>query len=139
MYMANHNLNVQVSLADVEALVPDFLRLHLLNADNASRGSLLTMGDECVGDWHRPPSFLLVDFYNVGNGSVFEVAAKMNGVTYIRACCGKALGLNFDAGITAPRAVLVFAVIVGNFARQLITPLSPCAGVTPIVLRQKFL
>lgn len=32
--------------------------------------------------WGRPPTVLLVDFYDVGNGSVFKVAAKMNGVTY---------------------------------------------------------
>jgi hypothetical protein len=35
---------------------------------------------------------LLVDFYNEGptNGSVFEVAAKANNVTYDRECCGMA-------------------------------------------------
>lgn len=40
--------------------------------------------------WDRPPNFLLVDFYNQGpaNGSVFEVAARANGVTYNRQCCG---------------------------------------------------
>lgn len=36
----------------------------------------------------RPPNWLLVDYYNVGNGSVFEVAAKANGVTYDAKCCG---------------------------------------------------
>ena len=41
--------------------------------------------------WNRPPNFLLVDYYNVGsfNGSVFEVAADMNNVSYDRSsCCG---------------------------------------------------
>jgi hypothetical protein len=34
---------------------------------------------------------MIVDFYNQGptNGSVFEVAARANGVTYNRQCCGK--------------------------------------------------
>lgn len=37
-----------------------------------------------------PPNFLLVDYYNIGsyNGSVFEVAANMNNVTYGGGCCG---------------------------------------------------
>lgn len=42
--------------------------------------------------WDRPPNFLLVDYYNYGNfnGSVFEVAAEMNNVTYSGTCCGTA-------------------------------------------------
>ena len=37
-----------------------------------------------------PPNFLLVDYYNIGsyNGSVFEVAANMNNVSYDGECCG---------------------------------------------------
>jgi hypothetical protein len=46
----------------------------------------LTNSDSVM--WNRPPTWLLVDFYDVGKGSVFEVAAKANGVTYDRACCG---------------------------------------------------
>ena len=44
-----------------------------------------------TANWDRPPNFLLVDFYNQGptNGSVFEVAARANNVTYDRECCGK--------------------------------------------------
>lgn len=40
--------------------------------------------------WGYPPNWLLVDYYNYGNfpGSVFEVAAKYNNVTYNRQCCG---------------------------------------------------
>ena len=40
--------------------------------------------------WPRPPNFLLVDYYNDGSypGSVFEVAAQHNNVTYNRPCCG---------------------------------------------------
>lgn len=42
-------------------------------------------------NWGRPPNFLLVDYYNYGNfpGSVFEVAAIHNNVTYNRRCCGQ--------------------------------------------------
>lgn len=40
--------------------------------------------------WDNPPNFLLVDYYNYGNfnGSVFEVAAQLNNVTYNGLCCG---------------------------------------------------
>jgi hypothetical protein len=41
--------------------------------------------------WDRPPNFFLVDYYNLGDpdhGSVFEVAARANGVEYNRRCCG---------------------------------------------------
>ena len=40
--------------------------------------------------WGRPPNYLIVDFYNQGpsSGSVFEAAARANGVTYNRPCCG---------------------------------------------------
>lgn len=33
---------------------------------------------------------MLVDYYNVGNvdGSIFQVAAKLNNVTYTGKCCG---------------------------------------------------
>lgn len=43
--------------------------------------------------WNRRPNFLLVDYYNTGssNGSVFEVAATMNNVTYTQKCCGTAV------------------------------------------------
>jgi hypothetical protein len=41
-------------------------------------------------DYNRAPNFLLVDYYNYGNfpGSVFEVAAEYNNVTYTGKCCG---------------------------------------------------
>ena len=40
--------------------------------------------------WQYPPNFLLVDYYNYGNfnGSVVQVAADMNNVTYNGLCCG---------------------------------------------------
>lgn len=40
--------------------------------------------------WGAPPNFLLVDYYNFGSfhGSVLQVAATMNHVTYNGHCCG---------------------------------------------------
>ena len=43
-----------------------------------------------VAAWPNSPNFLLVDYYNLGSspGSVFQVAAQHNNVTYNRPCCG---------------------------------------------------
>lgn len=71
-----------------------------------------------IADWNRPPNFLLVDYYNIGlphAGSVFEVAAKANGVTYTRECCGAAATSAAPAtpsSYIALVAALVFAIAV---------------------------
>ncbi|KAL9620301.1 MAG: hypothetical protein Q9160_005200 [Pyrenula sp. 1 TL-2023] len=91
MYMANHNLNVEINLGSFSLLTPAFPLLSQTNAvdGNASLGE---MARNCTATWEgRPPNFLLVDYYNYGdfNGSVFQVAAEMNNVTYDRSsCCG---------------------------------------------------
>lgn len=66
--------------------------------------------------WDRPPNWLLVDFYNYGPtpGSVFEVAARANGVTYNRPCCGTTTR-SLAATVSRPSAVylgLLVAVAV---------------------------
>jgi hypothetical protein len=92
MYMANHNLNLEIALAGISLLVPNTLVMNETNAaDPDIYGSLKKSSVDCTKMWSRPPNFLLVDFYNVGNfdGSVFQVAADANNVTYDRAsCCG---------------------------------------------------
>ncbi|KAI4103029.1 MAG: hypothetical protein LQ339_004392 [Xanthoria mediterranea] len=87
LYMANHNLNTELTLAGNSLLVAT---VSLLNETNSVSGfgSLGAMARDCNERWARPPNFLLVDFYNVGSGSVFEVAAEHNNVTYDRPCCG---------------------------------------------------
>ncbi|KIX95948.1 uncharacterized protein Z520_08203 [Fonsecaea multimorphosa CBS 102226] len=92
MYMANHNLNLDVDVAGISIDVPFFTLLNETNAVSGfgSAGRTVT---NCTAMWNRPPNFLLVDYYNIGNfnGSVFQVAADANGVTYNRAsCCGTA-------------------------------------------------
>lgn len=108
MYMANHNLNTEISLAGTSLLVPTTALINETNALNGS-GSLGLAANNCAGKldgilcsgehplltllaaaWPTSPNFLLVDYYNQGSspGSVFEVAAQHNNVTYDRACCG---------------------------------------------------
>ena len=87
LYTINHNLNYDISLVGVSLSVPN---IPLLNVTNniTGFGSLGVNAEECESMWDYPPKFLNVDYYNVGNGSVFEVAAKWNNVTYSRPCCG---------------------------------------------------
>ena len=99
MYLTNHNFNVEVNAFGATILVP---ATSILNETNAvsGEGSLGEGAQTCLEDWDRPPTFLNVDYYNKGDypGSVFEVAATMNGVVYDRNCCGDvastALGLS---------------------------------------------
>ncbi|KAI5857114.1 PLC-like phosphodiesterase [Tricharina praecox] len=88
MYMANHNLNVEFTAFGTVALVPNTIAINQTNGVDGY-GSLGLQSENCEVMWTRPPNFLLVDFYDAGNGSVFEVAAKANGVTYPGGCCGK--------------------------------------------------
>ncbi|RAK87090.1 tat pathway signal sequence [Aspergillus costaricaensis CBS 115574] len=89
MYMINHNLNLEIVFEGIDILVPDSAQINETNAVSGY-GSLGLMANNCRAKWDRPPNFLLVDYYNDGNfqGSVFEVAAQMNNVTYNGKCCG---------------------------------------------------
>lgn len=114
MYLANHNLNLELSIASYSLLLPDTADINTTNSNETETGMLGAMADTCTNDWGRAPNFLLVDYYNVGNGSVFEVAAKHNNVTYNRKCCG--YDTTNDAGKlldgAASRLALVVALIV---------------------------
>lgn len=63
--------------------------------------------------WGHPPNFLLVDYYNDGSypGSVFEVAARLNNVTYNRPCCGHSLAVSAAAN-AFPHSLLLATISV---------------------------
>ncbi|CRK46923.1 hypothetical protein BN1723_001198 [Verticillium longisporum] len=112
LYLLNHNLNLNYPLFGSDILVPAVV---LLNETNAVEGygSLGVSTQGCVEDWGRAPNILNVDFYDVGNGSVFEVAAQFNNVTYNRECCGRAP--NGSARPTIPlriEVVLLVALLI---------------------------
>ncbi|KAK6431480.1 hypothetical protein LTR95_012357 [Oleoguttula sp. CCFEE 5521] len=98
MNLVNQNLNTAVDLGallgtgSTEAfLIPNTAQINTTNGQLDIEGQLGRRADLCVGEWDRAPNWLLVDYYNFGDpgpGSVFEVAARMNGVTYNRKCCG---------------------------------------------------
>jgi hypothetical protein len=90
MYMMNHNLNIQVNLLGMDILIPAYSLLNEINAVSGN-GSVGLNVDNCENMWDRPPNWILVDYYNFGNfnGSVFQVAATANNVTYRNeSCCG---------------------------------------------------
>jgi len=87
LYMTNHNYNTDLTLLGTSLLVPATTLLNVTN-NVTGYGSLGVGAETCYDDWGRAPNRLNVDYYNVGNGTVFEVAAKWNNVTYNRPCCG---------------------------------------------------
>ncbi|KAK1700381.1 PLC-like phosphodiesterase [Colletotrichum godetiae] len=93
LYLMNHNLNAEYNIFGASILVP---AVSLLNSTNnaTGNGSLGGAAQNCTRDWGFPPKILNVDYYNYGDpeGSVFQVQAKMNNVTYTRECCGKVTG-----------------------------------------------
>ncbi|KAB5572640.1 PLC-like phosphodiesterase [Coniochaeta sp. 2T2.1] len=115
LYMVNHNLNAEVSLLGTTLLVPAVSLLNTTNAANGT-GSLGVSAEQCTADWGRPPNFLNVDYYNFGTppGSVFEVAARMNNVTYDRPCCG---GIGVSGAISrrgdGARELRITALLLG--------------------------
>lgn len=122
LYLANHNLNLGISLAGTQVLIPNFADLVTVNGANGTNPALGAMAETCLNSFNRPPNFLLVDFYNLGNysvngqvhnGSVFDVAAKMNNVSYNRPCCGQDTKLTSGAGkVDGAGIALLVAIVV---------------------------
>ncbi|PPQ67148.1 hypothetical protein CVT25_005749 [Psilocybe cyanescens] len=77
MFLINHFLDKML----LGQPVPDIDKANQTNAATGV-GSLGVHVNTCVADHGRPPNFLLVDFYEYGGGSVFQVAADINGVPY---------------------------------------------------------
>ncbi|KAH9486546.1 putative secreted protein [Psilocybe cubensis] len=77
MFLINHFLDKML----LGQPVPDIDNANRTNSASGF-GSLGAHVDTCVADHGRPPNFLLVDFYEYGGGSVFQVAADINGVPY---------------------------------------------------------
>jgi hypothetical protein len=112
MYMLNHNLNIEVKLSGIDGiLIPAYSLLDDVNAVSGN-GSVGRNVQNCTAMWDRPPNWILVDYYNYGNfnGSVFEVAARANDVTYNnRSCCGTET-VNAAAGLGRHGWVTAFCV-----------------------------
>ena len=88
-YMINHFLDVNETILGSTFPVPATAKLLTTNAATGT-GSLGAQKDECVALAGYQPTFTLVDFYDVGAGSVFQYAATVNGVKYNAATIGDA-------------------------------------------------
>lgn len=77
LVLINHFLDKIVLGQDA----PDIGNLNQTNAVSGT-GSLGDQVETCITTYNRPPNFMLVDYYEFGAGSVFEVAANINGVQY---------------------------------------------------------
>ncbi|KZT57873.1 PLC-like phosphodiesterase [Calocera cornea HHB12733] len=77
----NHFLDTASSLGSLGVTTPNKAALGTTNAVSGA-GSLGAQAAVCLAANGRAPNFMLVDFYEVGAGSVFQVAAGLNGVTY---------------------------------------------------------
>lgn len=82
MYLINHYLYEISGLFGGSTPVPDKTALPVTNAVSGSGSLGQEAGVTCPALHGRAPTFLLVDFYDWGQGSVFEVAANVNGVQY---------------------------------------------------------
>ncbi|TFK56708.1 PLC-like phosphodiesterase [Heliocybe sulcata] len=77
MYLINHFLD-QLVLGNP---APDITDAANTNGISGT-GSLGVQVQTCAATYGRNPNFMLVDFYEYGGGSVFQVAATANGVDY---------------------------------------------------------
>ncbi|KAI9512572.1 PLC-like phosphodiesterase [Russula earlei] len=77
LYLINHFLDKIV----LGQPAPDPDQANTTNAVSGT-GSLGLQVQTCAAAYGRNPNFMLVDFYEFGGGSVFQVAASANGVTY---------------------------------------------------------
>jgi len=82
MYLINHYLYTESELFGGETPVPDKAALPVTNAVSGAGSLGEEAGTTCIALHGRAPTFLLVDFYDWGQGSVFQVAANLNGVQY---------------------------------------------------------
>lgn len=111
MYLTNHNLNYDITLLGNSVLVPNIPLLNITN-NVTGYGSLGLGTADCDQMWGYPPKFLNVDYYNIPNGTVFEVAATYNNVTYNRTCCGLASSDSTKLGATPGRNAIISTAFV---------------------------
>lgn len=116
LILANHNLNVDLDVQSlgIDILIPNTAELNNTNSNTTDIGAATTTVDQCTAEWGRPPNFLLVDYYNIGNfnGSTLAAAAQANNVSYdVNSCCGHTR-ISAASSLNMP-VVTMFAVAVG--------------------------
>jgi len=117
LYLINHFLDKVV----LNQVTPDPEDANVTNSVSGT-GSLGLQVQTCAAANGRNPNFMLVDFYEFGGGSVFQVAATANGVTYKPATpIATPLATGTPTGTTAVTSTPNGATLRFNF-RDLIIP-----------------
>ncbi|TKA25321.1 hypothetical protein B0A50_06225 [Salinomyces thailandicus] len=77
MPLMNHFLYVEVVALDIQ--YPNATYVTTTNAPNGGTGNLGASASRCTSEYGRAPTFILVDFFNVG--PAIETVDRLNGVT----------------------------------------------------------
>jgi hypothetical protein len=101
--------------------IPDITDIATTNsADTNTTGALGTQGAECDSEWGTKPTFILVDFWNIG--PAIATADQLNGITATgrtsvstaELTASSSLGVRRDAwglGAVAGTAIAVVAIV----------------------------
>ncbi|KAJ1023090.1 hypothetical protein NDA16_003243 [Ustilago loliicola] len=80
MYLVNHYLDSTFSLFGTNVFVPNTAQITTTNSYN----SIMTDANNCASmHGSSYPTYVLTDFYDQGDGSVFQAAAAMNRISYV--------------------------------------------------------
>lgn len=115
--------------------VPDVSSLEQTNSESGE-GSVGLSADQCAAQHGQYPTYILVDYYDVGGGSVFAVAADLNGVTYQEKAMGNgtivaapsANGTTNSTRTGSTISTTTGAAVHGNIVNTLLVPLALVAG-----------
>ncbi|SPO29574.1 uncharacterized protein UTRI_04678_B [Ustilago trichophora] len=87
MYLINHYLDSSFNLFGTTVLIPNTAQITTTNSYN----SIMSDANNCASlHGQTYPTFVLTDYYDQGNGSVFQAAAMMNRVQYTAKVIGNA-------------------------------------------------
>lgn len=87
MYLINHYLDSSFNLFGTTVLIPNTAQITTTNSYN----SIMSDANNCASlHGQSYPTFVLTDYYDQGNGSVFQAAAMMNRILYTAKAIGNA-------------------------------------------------
>ncbi|EJU00028.1 PLC-like phosphodiesterase [Dacryopinax primogenitus] len=107
----NHFLDIGTTIAGDLITIPNKAGLTETNGISGP-GSLGEQAQECITANGRAPNFMLVDFYEYGGGSVFQVAAALNGIPYTQGPIAPVPGAAVGKGTAAGAAMAVITSLV---------------------------
>jgi len=128
MYLINHFLDTEI----LGILTPDKAQAAVTNGVNGT-GSLGQQVATCDSEYDRNPNFMLVDFYEYGNGSVFQVAASANGVTYAPTSPVATPITGSSTGTSASNGAIGFRITTGHIGASSTVLVGMMFGVWSVV------